>query len=102
MQGRWIHGAGVAALMGLVRGSAGAHDNWLEVQPFFSPTPGKAKVYLWSGEAFRDAEPLLVRARDRYEELLLLSAQGSRNVTQEIREDQQPLAVLNAGPRSLG
>ncbi|HSO00818.1 MAG TPA: DUF4198 domain-containing protein, partial [Candidatus Nanopelagicales bacterium] len=81
---------------------AAAHDHWLEVAPFFAPTPGKAKVYLWLGEQWSEAEPVPVRSRENYQRMLLVTASGQREVTGEIREDQQPFAVLSAGARSMG
>lgn len=94
----------VAAAAGLLSGAtiAEAHDNWLEVEPFFAPTPGKAKVYLFTGDHFLDAEPLTMRSRARFSSFFVVSASGKRDVTGDLREDQQPLAVLNAGARTLG
>lgn len=94
-----------AAAAAFVLGAAApavAGDNWLEVAPFFSPVPGKAKVYLTLGDGWRESEPVVVRSRDLYPRMLLVSATGQRDVTAEIREDQQPLAVLSAGARAMG
>lgn len=99
---RFLAAAAAAVLaLGAVR-TAAAGDNWLEVAPFFSPVPGKAKVYLTLGDGWRESEPVVVRSRDLYPRMLLVSATGQRDVTAEIREDQQPLAVLSAGARAMG
>lgn len=94
----------IAAAAGLLAGvgAAEAHDNWLEVEPFFAPTPGKAKVYLATGEQFLEAEHLTVRSRSRYSGFFLLSASGRRDISADLREDQQPLTVLSPGGRTMG
>lgn len=90
--------------LGLALGAARAeaHDNWIEVEPFFAPTPGKAKVYLLTGEQFSEAEPLTIKRRDRYTKFQVLSAAGRRDATADLREDQQPFTVLSAGAKTAG
>lgn len=90
-------GPALAAAALFAAAPAGAHDNWLEIEPPASAAPAKAKVYLLSGEHFTEAQPLRPRTRDRYTSLRVVSAAGRRDVTAEIREDQEPLATPGLG-----
>ena len=72
---------------------AAAHDNWLEIEP--PAKESKAKVYLLTGEHFTEASALHVRDARRYARFLLLSSAGKRDVTAELREDQDVLALLS-------
>jgi uncharacterized GH25 family protein len=94
--------AAVALAAALGSGPAAAHDNWIEVEPFFSATPGKAKVYLLTGEQFEDAEALTPRRKDRYSRFQIASSTGTKDVTADLREDTPPLAVLSASAKSQG
>jgi Domain of unknown function (DUF4198) len=99
---RLIVPAAIALAAALGSGPAAAHDNWLEVEPFFSPAPGKAKVYLLSGEQFEAAEPLAPRRKDRYSKFQIISSTGKKDATADLREDTPPLAVISAGAKAQG
>lgn len=80
--------------------AARAHDQWLEIDPFFSPAPGRTKVYLFSGEELQSGEHVVVRRRESLTRCLVASQAGVRDVTSELHEDQQPLAVISAAKSS--
>jgi uncharacterized GH25 family protein len=99
---RSLAAAFALALTTLGAAPAEAHDNWIEVEPFFSSAAGEAKVYLFTGEQFHEAEPIAVRRRDRYSKFEVLRAGGRRDATADLREDQQPLAALKVSGKKAG
>jgi uncharacterized GH25 family protein len=85
----------LSALLGLVYGTpARAHDKWLEIEPFSSAAPGPAKVYLLTGEVLQQSELLPLRRAAIVKRFQLVSSAGSRDLRSQLREDQQPLAVI--------
>ena len=72
-------------------GTASAHDKWLEVATPAASTP--AKVYLMTGEALQQAEPLPERRVARVRRFDWVSAAGRRDLLSALREDAQPIAV---------
>ncbi|MCS6915615.1 MAG: DUF4198 domain-containing protein [Myxococcales bacterium] len=76
---------------------AGAHDKWIEAEPFRLPAPGRVKLYLATGDGLRDAELRPLRRRAAVSRLQLHSSAGKRDLLAALREDQQPIAVLEEG-----
>ena len=96
-------------LVGLV-GTARAHDRWIEVEESPSGSGGPAaKVYVLTGEALREAEQRPERRRARIARFELRSEPGAgkagprvQDLRGAFREDQQPIAVLEALPPGCG
>ena len=93
-------GLAIAVSLPLVATPAAAHDQWLEAEPFFSPTPGREKVYLYLGDRFADAQPLVVKTRDKFTRFFIQSTAGRRDVLPDVREDAQPALLLTSGRAS--
>ncbi len=93
-------GLAIAASLALGASPATAHDQWLEAEPFFSPTPGREKVYLYLGDRFADAQPLVVKTRDKFVRFFIQSTAGKRDVLPDVREDVSPALLLTSGKAS--
>lgn len=97
---------GLSGLAGIAR----AHDRWIEVEESPSGSGGPAaKVYLLTGEALREAEQRPERRRARLARFELRSGPGAGKAGPQVqdlrgafREDQQPIAVLEALPPGCG
>jgi hypothetical protein len=92
--------AGALAAMSAFTLGAHAHDHWLELEPFVAKEPGKAKVYLQLGEHFTEAQPLVVRDKNRFLKLEIIGGGGRKDATADLREDNAPLAILSASKAS--
>lgn len=81
----------------LLAGPAAAHDKWLEAEPFHLTAPGKVKLYLVTGEGLRDPELLPLRRKAAVQRLQLHGATSKRDLLPALREDQEPIVVLEEG-----
>lgn len=86
----------------LTASSVWGHERWLEPQPYLSAAPGVVKIYLVTGELFRQTELVPERSLDQILRFQAFSAAGRRELRSRLREDQQPLAILTAGDLAAG
>jgi Domain of unknown function (DUF4198) len=93
-------GLAIASSLALGATPAAAHDQWLEAEPFFAATPGREKVYLMMGERFAEAQPLVVKTRDKFSRFFIQSSAGRRDILPDVREDVQPILLLTSGKAS--
>ncbi len=83
-------------------GPAAAHDKWIEAEPFHLAAPGKIKLYLVTGEGLREAELLPLRRRGAVARLALHGPSNRRDLLPALREDQEPILVLDEGKVPAG
>lgn len=80
-------------LLFLVR-PALSHDKWIEAEPSHSGAPSPTRIYLVTGEALQQAELLPLRRASSVVRFVSASSAGSRDLRGLLREDQQPIALL--------
>ena len=84
------------SLLALLPRPAAAHDKWLDVDPFVMSAPAPLKVYLVTGDALQKPELLPVQRKSRMTRFQFLSVSGKRDLLPLLREDQQPIASVEA------
>jgi hypothetical protein len=90
-------GLGMLTSIASIALPARAHDQWFEAEPFFAPSAGREKLYFYVGERFADAQPLVVKTRDKFSRFFIQSTAGRRDVLPDVREDTQPILLLTSG-----
>lgn len=71
-----------------------AHDQWLETEVSRESKKAQVKVYLLVGEQFEKGEPAATRRSQRFSRFEMFSGAGKRDLRAQLREDQQPIAIL--------
>ncbi len=99
---RIVPSALALAVLILASRPAKGHDKWLEAEPFVAAIPGPTKLYLLTGDALRQPEPLPFRQRNRMTRFQLVTSSLRRDLSQTLREDAQPIASLPAGTLPAG
>ena len=88
----WSVALGLA--LGLIAGSAGAHDYWLEFQPLAPAPGGELALSLWVGEDFAAHEQKAMQ-RDRTRVLRHLSAGRDEDLLPRTRDGATPMLKLD-------